>query len=63
VMNLDAGERLASMARVAERDEDEIPFEGEEPSDPGVSKGNGSTSGSNGAERDETEETEEGEEN
>jgi DNA gyrase subunit A len=55
VMNLDSGERLASMARVAERDEDEAPLEGEELSDPGTSKGNGATSGSGGAEQSETE--------
>ncbi len=58
VMNLDSGERLASMARVAERDEDEAPLEGEELSDPGASKGNGATSGSGGAEQSETEEDE-----
>jgi DNA gyrase subunit A len=58
VMNLDSGERLVSMARVAERDEDEAPLEGEESSDPGTSKGNGATSGSAGAEQSETEEDE-----
>ncbi|MCH7598414.1 MAG: DNA gyrase subunit A [Myxococcales bacterium] len=52
VMNLRSGERLVSMARVAERDEDETPIEGE------ASKGNGATSGSNGAEQSETEEDE-----
>jgi DNA gyrase subunit A len=58
VMNLDSGERLASMARIAERDEDEVPLEGEEPSDPGASKGNGATTASGGAEQSETEEDE-----
>ena len=55
VMNLGAGERLASMARVAERDEDEAPLEGEEPSDPGASKGNGAAAGSGGGVRNESE--------
>ena len=55
VMNLDSGERLVSMARVAERDEEEDSLEDEESIDPVVSKGNGATSGSDGAERDETE--------
>ena len=58
VMNLGDGERLVSMARIAERDEDEAPLEGEESSDGGVSKGNGAPSGSNGAEQSETEEDE-----
>jgi len=58
VMNLGNGERLVSMARIAERDEDEAPLEGEESSDGGVSKGNGAPSGSNGAEQNETEEDE-----
>ena len=58
VMNLGDGERLVSMARIAERDEDEAPLEGEESSDGGVSKGNGAPSGSNGAEQNETEEDE-----
>jgi DNA gyrase subunit A len=55
VMNLDSGERLVSMARVAERDEDEVSLEGEEPSGSTASKGNGATAGSNGAEPSETE--------
>jgi len=58
VMNLDSGERLASMARVAERDEDEEPLEGEQSSDPGASKGNGATAGSGVAEQSEIEEDE-----
>ena len=59
VMNLDSGERLVSMARVAERDEDEEPLEGEPLPDGEVSKANPATSGSNGAEQSETE-TDEG---
>jgi DNA gyrase subunit A len=54
VMNLDNGERLVSMARVAERDEES--FEGEESPDPVASQGNGAEAGSNGAEQNETEE-------
>ena len=56
VMNLDHGERLASMARVAERDEDEAPLEGEQPPDREAPKGKDTAGGSNGAERSETEE-------
>jgi DNA gyrase subunit A len=52
VMNLDSGERLVSMARLAERDEDEVSLEGEEPADRVVSKDNGAESGSNGTEPD-----------
>jgi len=55
VMNLDSGERLVSMARVAERDEDGTSLEGEESSGSSASKGNGATAGSNGAEPSETE--------
>jgi DNA gyrase subunit A len=55
VMNLDSGERLVSMARLAESDEDGAPLEGEESSDQVASKGNGSTSGPNDAEQSETE--------
>jgi DNA gyrase subunit A len=47
VMNLDSGERLVSMARVAERDEES--FEGEVAPDPAAPKGNGATAESNGA--------------
>jgi DNA gyrase subunit A len=54
VMNLDSGERLVSMARLAERDEDEVSLEGEELIDREVSKGNGAESGSDGAEQDMT---------
>jgi DNA gyrase subunit A len=52
VMNLDSGERLVSMARLAERDEDEVSLEGEEPTDREVSKGNGAESVSNETESD-----------
>jgi DNA gyrase subunit A len=55
VMKLDSGERLVSMARLAESDEDEAPLEGEKSPDPVASKGNGPTSGPNGAEQTETE--------
>jgi DNA gyrase subunit A len=55
VMNLGSGERLASMARIAERDEDEAPLEGEQSLDSGVSKGNGAAAGSESAEQSETE--------
>jgi DNA gyrase subunit A len=55
VMNLDSGERLVSMARVAERDEDEAPLDGDGSPDRAGSKGNGATSESNGAEQSETE--------
>jgi DNA gyrase subunit A len=41
VMNLGSGERLVSMARLAEGDEVEAPLEGEESSDSVTSKGNG----------------------
>jgi DNA gyrase subunit A len=58
VMNLDNGERLASMARVAERDEDEVPLEGEQLPDREAPKGKGTAAGSNSAERSETEEDE-----
>jgi len=54
VMNLDSGERLVSMARLAERDEDEVSLEGGEPTDLEVSKGNGAESDSNGTEQDVT---------
>jgi DNA gyrase subunit A len=54
VMNLDSGERLVSMARVAERDEDEAPLEGEQSSNSGVSKGNGAETGTDSAEQSET---------
>jgi len=52
VMKLDSGERLVSMARLAERDEDEVSLEGEESAGREVSKGNGAESGSNAAEPD-----------
>ena len=61
VMKLDSGERLVSMARVAERDEDDVSLEGEEPSgsstptDSSASKGNGAAAESNAAEPSETE--------
>ena len=61
VMNLDSGERLVSMARVAERDEDDVSLEGEEssgsskPTNSSASKGNGAAAESNGAEPSETE--------
>ncbi len=55
VMNLDSGERLVSMARLAESDEDEVPLEGEEASDRAASKGNGSTPTPGAAEQSETE--------
>jgi DNA gyrase subunit A len=58
VMNLDNGERLASMARVAERDEDEAPLEGEQLPDREAPKGKGTAAGPNSAERSETEEDE-----
>jgi hypothetical protein len=51
-MNLDSGERLASMARVADRDEDVPSPEGATESEP--PKGNGAATGSNGAEPGET---------
>jgi DNA gyrase subunit A len=54
VMNLDSGERLVSMARLAERDEDEVSLESEESTIRGVSKGNGAEASSNGAESDVT---------
>jgi hypothetical protein len=54
-MNLDSGERLVSMARVAERDEDEAPLEGEQSPNSGLSKGNGAALGTNSAEQSETE--------
>jgi len=50
VMNLDSGERLVSMARLAERDEDEVSLEGEESTDRGSAKSNGAESDSNGTE-------------
>jgi len=56
VMNLDSGERLVSMARVAERDEDEVSFQAEEPTGRAAEKGNGANSG--GAEPNETDEDE-----
>ena len=52
VMNLDSGERLASMARVADRDEDVPSPEGATESE--APKGNGAAVGSNGAEPGET---------
>jgi DNA gyrase subunit A len=52
VMNLDSGERLVSMARLAERDEDEASLEGDEPIDRDASKGNGAESGANETEPD-----------
>jgi DNA gyrase subunit A len=52
VMNLDSGERLASMARVADRDEDVPSPEGATESE--APKGNGAAAGSNGAEPGET---------
>jgi len=52
VMNLDSGERLASMARVADRDDDVPPPEGATESE--APKGNGAATGSNGAEPGET---------
>jgi DNA gyrase subunit A len=52
VMNLDSGERLASMARVADRDEDVPSPEGATESE--APKGNGAATGSNGAEPGET---------
>ena len=55
LMNLGSGERLVSMARLAERDEDEAPLEGEQSSNSGVSKGNGAEAETNSAEQSETE--------
>jgi DNA gyrase subunit A len=46
VMNLDSGERLVSMARLAERDEDEVSLEGEVPSEREAPRGNGAEPGS-----------------
>jgi DNA gyrase subunit A len=54
VMNLNSGERLASMARIAERDEDEEPLEGEQQPDPEAPNANRAAEGSNGAEQSET---------
>jgi len=54
VMNLNSGERLASMARIAERDEDEEPLEGEQQPDPEAPNANRVAEGSNGAEQSET---------
>ncbi len=51
VMNLDSGERLVSMARLAESDEDEAPLEGEDATGGAASKGNGSTPAADGAQR------------
>jgi len=53
VMNLDSGERLVSMARLAERDEDA--YEEDEASEPAASKGNGAEAESNDAEPDDSE--------
>jgi len=53
VMNLESGERLVSMARLAERDEDA--YEDEEASDPVPPQGNGAEAGSNGAEPEDSE--------
>jgi DNA gyrase subunit A len=50
VMKLDSGERLVSMARLAERDEDEVSLAGEEPAGRELSKGDGAESDSNAAE-------------
>jgi DNA gyrase subunit A len=50
VMKLDSGERLVSMARVADRDEDVTSLGGEELADSSAPKGNGATAGSNGSE-------------
>jgi hypothetical protein len=52
-MNLDSGERLVSMARVAERDEES--FDGEASPESAASKGNGAEAGSSVAEQTETE--------
>ncbi len=58
VMNLGSGERLASMARIAERDEDEAPLEGEQSLESGVSKGNGAAAGSESVEQSQPDEDE-----
>jgi len=54
VMNRSSGEKLASMARIAERDEDEEPLEGEQQPDPEAPNANRAAAGSNGAEQSET---------
>ncbi len=59
VMNLDSGERLVSMARVAESDDDDEASLGEEgPAKNAPQKGKGNAAGSNGAEPSETDDDE-----